>query len=86
MKGLAAAANKISKARDSLDGTTDLDQGITRNGGMANLVPTDRNSIAFSRSPGQVLNVVYLNPKSVSKGGFFPAGLNGEVKVSADNG
>ena len=32
-----------------------------------------------------MLNIVYLNPKSVSKGGFFPAGLNGELKTSADN-
>ena len=84
-KGLYAAAQKISNARDSLDGRTDLDRGIgSRKRG--NLVPADRNSIVYSRTPGQVLNIVYLNPKSVSKGGFYPAGLNGQVKVSADNG
>ncbi|SDT40449.1 Ferritin-like domain-containing protein [Friedmanniella luteola] len=83
-KGLQAAVQKISDARDSLDGKSNLDQGI---GGKkrGNLVPTNGNSIAYSRSPGQVLNIVYLNPKSVDRGGFFPAGLNGEVKVSADN-
>ncbi len=83
-KGLQTAVRKISNARDSLDGASDLDQGIgsKRRG---NLVPTDRNAIAYSRTPGQVLNIVYLNPASVSKGGFFPSGLNGEVKTSAGN-
>ncbi|GAB3674295.1 ferritin-like domain-containing protein [Angustibacter aerolatus] len=82
-KGLATPANAISKARDSLDGPTDLDQSISRDGSMVNVTPTDANGIAFSRSPGQVLNVVYLTPKKATKGGFFPAGVNGDVKTSA---
>ena len=44
--------------------------------GKANLVPTDANGIAFSRSTDQVLNIVYLG----DKGGFFPNGLNGAIK------
>ncbi|HEX8510540.1 MAG TPA: ferritin-like domain-containing protein [Propionibacteriaceae bacterium] len=83
-RGLDAAANKISDARDSLDGRTDLDQG-TRRRGRANLVPTDKNSIVYSRSAAQVLNVVYLTPKATDKGGFFPAGVNGSIRVSGDN-
>ena len=81
-RGLGDQTNKISAARDSLDGTTTLDEG-TLVGGVANLVPTDGNAIAFSRSPQQVLNVVYLTPGTgVSSGGFYPAGLNGGVKTS----
>ncbi len=83
-KGLAVQANKISDARDSLDGKTDLDQGITV-GGVANLVPTDANAITFSRTPGQVLNIVYLNPGQVSEGGFFPNSVNGTIRVSQRN-
>jgi hypothetical protein len=41
------------------------------------------NGIAFSRTPGQVLNVVYLTPEKVSKGGFFPDGVNGSVRTSS---
>ncbi|WP_380156111.1 ferritin-like domain-containing protein [Kineococcus sp. R86509] len=83
--GLSAPTNLISDARDSLDGTgADKDQGITTgDSGRANLVPTDANSIAFSRSPQEVLNIVYLTSGTgVSKGGFYPAGLNGEIKTS----
>jgi hypothetical protein len=84
-KGLEDPAGKISDARDSLDGSTDLDQGIVDGDGNANIVPTDENGIAFSRSPGQVLNIVYLNPASVTSGGFYPDGVNGEVNTSDDN-
>lgn len=83
-RGLQGPVKKLSDARDSLDGKTDLDRGIG-SARRANLVPTDRNSIAYSRTPGQVLNIVYLNPAKVSKGGFFPAGVNGEVKTSDNN-
>ncbi len=76
-----SAANAISNARDSLDGKRDDDQHIT-SGGQANIVPADHNGIAYSRTPGQVLNVVYLTPKAATKGGFFPHGVNGAVNTS----
>ena len=81
--GLRDAANKISDERDRLDGTTDIDQGITQADGAANIVPADGNGIAYSRSAAQVLNILYLNKASVNSGGFFPAGLNGNLKTSA---
>ena len=81
--GAAETVGKISDARDSLDGPTDLDQGITDEFGDANIVPADENAIAFSRTPGQVLNIAYLNPAAVTSGGFFPAGVNGTIRTSA---
>lgn len=83
-------ADKISDARDSLDGATDDDQGISPTGSGAsitsNIVPLDSNGIAYSRSAGQVLNVVYLNKAAVTSGGFFPSGVNGNIKTSAASG
>jgi hypothetical protein len=75
-------AQAISDARDSLDGSSNDDNGL-RNDGRPNLVPTDKNGIAFGRAPGQVLNVVYLNPGAVSKGGFYPNGMNGDIVMSS---
>lgn len=74
-RGLGAAANMISDARDALDGASDLDQGVIVNN-VANIVPADANGIVFSRTPQQVLNIVYLNAAG-APGGFFPNGLNG---------
>jgi Ferritin-like domain len=81
-RGLAAGANAISAARDSLDGSSDDDQGVTMNG-VANIVPTDGNGLAFGRTPGQVLNVAYLTPKVANSGGFFPLGVNGQLHTSS---
>jgi hypothetical protein len=76
------AANAISNARDKLDGGTDLDQGVTRDG-RANFVPSDANGIAFSRTPQQVLRIVYLADKDgVAGGGFYPKGMNGALRAT----
>lgn len=74
------AANAISAARDKLDGSSNVDQGIEVNG-KANFVPSNDDGIAFTRSPQQVLNIVYLTPrKGVTAGGIFPNGMNGAIR------
>lgn len=82
---LIAATEQISTARDSLDGGSDIDQGIEPRENAANIVPADGNGMVFGRSTGQVLNIVYLNRNAVTLGGFFPAGVNGTIKTSAAN-
>jgi|SRR5687767_891043 len=76
------AANAISDARDRLDGNDDVDQGIVMNG-RANIVPSDADGKAFSRTPQQVLRIVYLtNQSGVSGGGIFPNGMNGTLRTT----
>lgn len=82
---LRKAAGKLSDARDSLDGSSDLDQGVTNDNGRANIVPTDATGQAFSRTAEQVLNIVYLTNKHATAGGFFPRGVNGDITTSANN-
>jgi hypothetical protein len=76
------AANAISDARDKLDGSGDKDQGIRVNG-KANIVPATPDAIVFTRTPQQVLRLVYGADKAgTSKGGFYPNGMNGKLKTT----
>ena len=76
------AANAISDARDRLDGPGDVDQGIVLNG-RANIVPADADAKAFSRTPQQVLRIVYGTDQSgIGGGGIFPLGMNGKLRTT----
>ena len=92
---LITNAGKISDARDLLDGTPtedlvrgigpDDDQGIANIGTASNIAPLNSNGLAFSRTTGQVLNIVYLTRQALTAGGFFPAGVNGNIRSSTAN-
>ena len=77
-RGFAAVTQKIAALRATLSGAQD-DQGVTDANGNANVVPTDANSLVFSRTARQVLNIVYGAPNA-SSGLFFPAGANGAIR------
>ncbi len=82
---LISATEAISNARDSLDGPSDKDQGIAVRDNASNIAPLDANGLAYSRSAGEVLNIVYLTAMARSQGGFFPAGVNGTIRTSQAN-
>jgi len=75
---LLDTAQKISDLRDAADGADDLDQGLVGANGRANIVPTDSNALAFSRTTSQVLSIVYLGGRAGAFG-FFPQRLNGAI-------
>ena len=86
--GIASTTVKISNLRAALDGTNNDDIGLmtvqvalngtTPNFTASTIVNADSNTIAFSRTTQQVLNIVYASA-SGAKGGFFPNGLNGNI-------
>ena len=82
-QALITATEKISDARDSLDDPSDKDQGVAPRNNASNIAPLDENGIAFSRTPDDVLNIVYLTPNAVTQGGFFPDGVNGAIVASS---
>ena len=80
------ATAAISALRSKLDGTNNDDQGIQgASSTVSNIVDADANSIAYDRTTGQVLNIVYGQPSgSMATGGlFFPNGMNGNIHISA---
>ncbi len=75
----------ISKLRATLSGTGGAgqppadDQGIIL-GHQLNILPTDTNSLTFTRTTRQVLNIVYGDSTGAAKSGlFFPSGMNGAI-------
>jgi Ferritin-like domain len=73
----------ISDLRGAAGGK-DKDQGLIRNG-KANIIPVDNNSIAFSRTPREVANIVFLDTTGkAGKGGFFPNGLSVPSELADD--
>lgn len=86
---LIEATEAISAARDALDGTTDLDQGVrpgtsASGASVANVAPLSATGLGFTRTPQELLNILYLNAgTSATTGGFFPAGVNGTIKSTA---
>jgi Ferritin-like domain/TAT (twin-arginine translocation) pathway signal sequence len=72
-------ANKISALRATLGGGNETQLSLS------SIVAADpTNAIGFSRTTDQVLHIVYgTGGAGVSKGGFFPNGLNGNIKTTA---
>jgi|SRR5665213_1767420 len=84
MPQLITDAGAISNARDALDNSIDDDQGIAgATPDVSNIAPLDANGLAYSRTTGDVLNIVYLTSTAASKGGFFPDGVNGDIVMSS---
>ena len=81
-----AATAAISALRAKLDGTNNDDQGIAGpNSTTSNIVDADGNTIAYDRTTGEVLNIVYGQPSGskATSGLFFPNGMNGNIRMSA---
>jgi hypothetical protein len=73
-------AGRISRMRDSLDGAYPSDAPLVVDG-KANIVPSDSSGIAASRTPQQVLNIVYANGSAgTTQGGFYPQGFSGNIR------
>ena len=81
-------ADTIATARNNTAALSETpvvqtDEGINGPGGVANIIPTDGNSIAFGRSFPALLSLFYLNTVQTPTppaGGFLPAGLNSRIR------
>ena len=85
--GYAVYTDRIAAIRAAFSGTgpgTSLpsdDVGDDGTNGAVNLAPTDSSSLAFTRTPEQVLAIVFAG--GTTSGGFFPNGVQGMFTSSA---
>jgi Ferritin-like domain len=78
-----AAANMVSALRGKISMASGNKLAAETTLSINSIVASDStNAIAFARTPDQVLHIVYGGTAGagVSSGGFFPAGLNGNIK------
>jgi hypothetical protein len=73
-------ANQVSALRATLGGGNE-----TALSTMSIVAANPSNAVGFSRTTDQVLHIVYGTggTAGVAKGGFFPNGMNGTIKVTA---
>lgn len=77
-----AVVKAISDLRAAVGGGKD--QGIVVDG-KANIVVADQNGVAFSRTPREVANIVFLDTTGAAlKGGFYPNGLSIPADLADD--
>ena len=75
-RGRFTETTKIANLRKALSGAND-DDGLGESD-FTILTPIDNNGLAYSRTPRQVLNIVY-GGANATKGLFFPNGMNGNI-------
>ncbi len=78
-------ANQISKLRASVGGGSETQLTLpTSTSTPSSIVAADSNAVAYARTTDQVLHIVYGTGGGygVSKGAFFPSGLNGKISVT----
>lgn len=79
------AANQISALRGMLGGGGETTLSLGSATTASTISAADGTGLAYGRSVDQVLHIVYATGggSGVSSGGFFPSGLNGNIKTTA---
>lgn len=79
---------RVSALRDRLDGPQVDDQGLVNTDPRTiavptqwvNMIPTEVHGLTFAATPQQNINILTLGAKN-GKGGFFPNGLLGKIRL-----
>ncbi|CAH1417406.1 unnamed protein product [Lactuca virosa] len=83
---VAEFTNRISELRNELGHTGIRDEGLivprylgAEGRVTGNILSGDKNSLSYSRTPRQILRIVYENGNEHYPGGFYPRGANGTI-------
>lgn len=82
-----AAFQRTLNGGQAFQGITPSNRGYPGGGSaqvrVANISPAGPGNGVLGRSAAQVLNQLYLTSAAASSGGFFPQGVNGNIRTSA---
>ncbi|XP_050363365.1 desiccation-related protein PCC13-62-like [Argentina anserina] len=83
---VADFTNRISKLRNELGMCGIKDEGVivpeelgAENRTSSNIISADPNSLAYARTPQEILRIVYASGNESLPGGFYPEGANGRI-------
>ncbi|KAK1560928.1 hypothetical protein Q3G72_032413 [Acer saccharum] len=83
---VADFTNKISKLRNELAMCGIKDEGLivpiqlgAENRTKSNILSANANSLSYSRTPPEILRIVYGSGNESKPGGFYPKGGNGRI-------
>jgi len=83
---VAEFTERISTLRNSLGHTILADEGLSVQSDMGaegkvkgNILAGDIYSVAYARTPAQILRIVYSSGNESSPGGFYPQGASGRL-------
>ncbi|CAI9118929.1 OLC1v1020557C1 [Oldenlandia corymbosa var. corymbosa] len=86
---VAEFTNKISKLRNDLGNKGIKDEGLTVNPSQGaegkikgNILAGDKFSLAFDRTPEEILRIIYGTGSESKPGGFYPDGAQGRIAES----
>lgn len=86
---VAELTGQISKLRNKLGGSGVKDEGIIVPPEMGaegkisgNVIAGDKYSVAYPRTPKEILKIVYGGGSANTPGGFFPKGADGRIARS----
>lgn len=86
---VADFTNAISELKNNLGRCGIKDEGIivpetlgAENRTSSNILAADPNSLAYSRTPCEILRIVYATGDESMPGGFYPIGANGRIARS----
>ncbi|XP_004292647.1 PREDICTED: desiccation-related protein PCC13-62-like [Fragaria vesca subsp. vesca] len=86
---VAHFTNRISMLRNELGMCGIKDEGIivpeelgAENRTSSNIISADPSSLAYARTPPEILRIVYSSGNESLPGGFYPEGANGKIARS----
>jgi hypothetical protein len=76
---VAEFTDRISNLRNILGSGGVKETGLDGYGNVGEILASDKSSLSFSRTPTEILRIIYGNGNENVPGGFYPKGASGHI-------